>query len=795
MLKSFVRIYQKYCDLNIVMLKFARFKLVNIPIRKRPSMLSKIFNYTFCFIFFLLFLSNISRAQDSLYVGLSGGALYVIWPATCSSAYIGNSGTMTDIAICPSGELYGISGSTIYDIDPLTGNSSVAGSMAGVGGNNLVCGPDNNLYLISGSTLYSVDPNTFSTTNLGNIGYSSAGDLTFYQGDIFLAATGNNLIQIDQNYNPTLVGNMNANGSVYGVSTLTSGSITDCSIDQYMIAAAGNDIYSMDPLTGDLILQCPDIVPGSIWGNASPGEAVPPIVNAGEDTLVEHCVGDAIVDLSQFNTGAMPGGIWYDELGNPLGSSQIDFSTWPSGTMNGYQYIITDANCEDTANITIETIDFPVSLGNDTILCLGNTLVLGEATHNGSLLNGVSDHYTWSTGETSQQITISDTGYYSAEVNSNGCIGEDTIYIGLYTENVYLGEDTSICPNTQAVLISNIVGDAYSWSSGGSSISSTVGVGEHILDVFKNNCWFSDTINVNQTIIPNWGLGNDTIMCPDHDLELSASGPVTEYVWWDNTHATTHMVDEAGIYTLYAFVNGCWDQDQIFVSYQNLTLELGESPVLCSTSDSVLLQSNLAFQDYIWSTGATSSYIYGYANEGYSLSATDHVGCVYFDTIVVNYNEPKVYLGEDLSACITENIILNAGSNFEEYHWSTGEVSEKIVVNETGTYTVYAIDSLGCVAEDSVEVIIENCGIYVPSSFSPNDDNLNDLFFALYTEGNVSNLKIYNRWGDVIYNGDNLWDGTKNGKKVKDGVYIYEITYTNVIRETSLLRGRVVVLK
>ena len=66
---------------------------------------------------------------------------------------------MTDIAVCPSGEMYGIDWTQLYSIDPITGASTYLGNIES-SFNNLVCGPDNTLYAVhNGSqTLNIIDP-------------------------------------------------------------------------------------------------------------------------------------------------------------------------------------------------------------------------------------------------------------------------------------------------------------------------------------------------------------------------------------------------------------------------------------------------------------------------------------------------------------------------------------------------------------------------------------------------------------------------------------------------------------
>lgn len=70
--------------------------------------------------------------------------------------------------------------------------------------------------------------------------------------------------------------------------------------------------------------------------------------------------------------------------------------------------------------------------------------------------------------------------------------------------------------------------------------------------------------------------------------------------------------------------------------------------------------------------------------------------------------------------------------------------------------------------------------VYVPSAFTPNNDNLNDLFRPVIGAVKTYEMNLYNRWGELMYRTNNLedgWDGTVNNKPVQDGVYVYLIKF------------------
>jgi len=104
----------------------------------------------------------------------------------------------------------------------------------------------------------------------------------------------------------------------------------------------------------------------------------------------------------------------------------------------------------------------------------------------------------------------------------------------------------------------------------------------------------------------------------------------------------------------------------------------------------------------------------------------------------------------------------------------------------TTEYTVTVTDEDKiCSKQESVSVHVKPCGIIIPEVFSPNDDQINDVFFV---KGNtcvkqILEMSVYNRWGEIIYNQKNFqpsdptqgWPGTYNNKPSTPGVYLYKI--------------------
>ncbi|MFK7951112.1 MAG: gliding motility-associated C-terminal domain-containing protein [Saprospiraceae bacterium] len=131
--------------------------------------------------------------------------------------------------------------------------------------------------------------------------------------------------------------------------------------------------------------------------------------------------------------------------------------------------------------------------------------------------------------------------------------------------------------------------------------------------------------------------------------------------------------------------------------------------------------------------------------------------------------------------------------------------SDNIIRNLTeGEYNIYIKDEKGC-RIDSIVIILQNdCDIYIPNAFSPNNDGINDLF-RIYPSSNflgrALSFKIFDRWGGLMFERADFdiqtigWDGIYRGKTMNPGTYIYVIEVEMENGEKQLLKGDVTLLR
>jgi gliding motility-associated-like protein len=204
------------------------------------------------------------------------------------------------------------------------------------------------------------------------------------------------------------------------------------------------------------------------------------LVNLGNDTLI--CQGNTIV----LNAGN-PGCSYQWNSGQSTQTINIS-------NLGVYSVIVTNASgCVgyDTINVSITTF-LPVNLGNDTTICIGESVVL-DAGISGAI-------YLWNTNATSQSISVTNAGSYWVAVNSNGCIGSDTIIVNIVPKpTISLGNDTIMCPGDLIILTPGSGFNQYLWSDGATTNSINVNIpGNYSVTVSNGACFVSDEIIIEE---------------------------------------------------------------------------------------------------------------------------------------------------------------------------------------------------------------------------------------------------------------------------------------------------------
>lgn len=138
----------------------------------------------------------------------------------------------------------------------------------------------------------------------------------------------------------------------------------------------------------------------------------------------------------------------------------------------------------------------------------------------------------------------------------------------------------------------------------------------------------------------------------------------------------------------------------------NFTATISGNSAACE-GDNVTLSAGGNYTSYLWSTGETASSINVIVDGTYELTAESPFGCGIFDLvdITVAFNSlPVLDLVTDTVFCETSTIILDAGSGFDTYVWSNGDLTQTTAINASGVYTVTVTNTDGCANSGSINV-------------------------------------------------------------------------------------------
>jgi gliding motility-associated-like protein len=212
---------------------------------------------------------------------------------------------------------------------------------------------------------------------------------------------------------------------------------------------------------------------------------------------------------------------------------------------------------------------------------------------------------------------------------------------------------------------------------------------------------------------------------------------------------------------------------------------LGNDTLFCK-GGSFTLTTYPAYDQYFWQDGTTDSVFVVQDTGKYWVMVFDTLGCSGTDSINLAYF-PVVTLELQSSGYLDDDsVVLMAVSNYNNYLWQDGSLSQTCIARDSGTYWV----KTGSPCETKSDtIVIDACSsIWIPNVFTPNNDGFNDYFYAIGKNIPKFKMEIINRWGQtlkVLHSIEEKWDGTYRGQKAAEGTYFWEADYEQVNRNGS----------
>ena len=404
-----------------------------------------------------------------------------------------------------------------------------------------------------------------------------------------------------------------------------------------------------------------------------------------------------------------------------------------------------------------------------------------------------ANEYIWDFGdgspvsnETDPSHTYNTPGTYTvtliANNSTNVCASSDTteITITASAATVDLGPDTAICDGDSYVLNPGSY-SIYAWSNGSASPTQTVTTsGTYAVTVTNAvGCTAADNVIISLEPLPTVDLGEDTTFCNGQPWLIDAGNPGYAFIWSTGETTQSIIVNTTGQYEVTVLNGNCSADGDVTITYQQFQqLDLGPDTTVCDGLGKYL-SANISNPPYLWSTGATTATILVQEPGTYWL----HVGsatCASSDTITLSVvPSPHIELGNDTMLCADDTMVVSTADMPYEFLWSNGETDLSVTVRNPPQIVTLMATLGSCTVIDKKEIGLDPCRcIYVPNAFSPNDDGYNDGFQIIHCPVQNYVMRIYNRWGEKVFetnDPDATWNGLHRGKDAPVGVYVYYI--------------------
>lgn len=591
-----------------------------------------------------------------------------------------------------------------------------------------------------------------------------------------------------------------------------SNTITSCS-GQYVFngqTLTQSGVYN-DTLS--TVFGCDSIVALNLTIGATP------VVNPGQNiTLCSNETGSlgAAAQVGLNYSWSPAAGLSSTNSANPTIQLSNINTGWP--IVQTYTLTVTDntspMGCSATAQVDVTVLPAYQVLIQDT-LCNG-----GPFVYNG------------------QSYTQSGIYIDSAQTTS-GCDSITTLEIAISQTPVFDISDTLICIGTQINLIpqSTFSNISYGWLAQNTATpvmapsltitpAQTINYMVTAIDSFL--CNYTDNFTITVAPLPILSLSaNQTTLCAYDTLQLTASG-ANAYAWngavvFANNNPNQSIISPvSGIYEVVGTtLNGCQDSTEV-----NITVH--PAPQLSLTPDQGIcpgFAANIAVSgatNYLWdnpSVTNTGAAVTPSQTTTYTVIGSNVFNC--FDTAsttVTVYPQPSanftaspLILTNDNPTVSFTSAALNAATAIWDFGDGTTLESNQnefdytypFVEDQTYTVTLNVESPEGCTAQSQVQIQIKGGIIYyVPNTFTPDGDALNNLFTPVFTSGfdpQTFHMMVMNRWGEPVFetfDPKGGWDGKIDIYNAPEGTYTYIIDFKTMnSEEMKRVTGHILLLR
>jgi hypothetical protein len=408
--------------------------------------------------------------------------------------------------------------------------------------------------------------------------------------------------------------------------------------------------------------------------------STPTITATGSTTL---CSGQSVTLSSNFTTG----NLWSN------GATTQSITVTQSGN---YSVTVTNGSCSATSNIIVVNGAPTISAGGPTTFCSVGSVTLTSSSATGN---------TWSTGATTQSLSVSQSGNYTVSVFNGSCSAiSNTITITVNpvpaTPTISTSGPTTFCSGGSATLTSSS-STGNTWSTGATTQSITVTQGgNYTVSVSNGSCSAASnatSVVVNSTpATPTISASGPTTFCSGGSLTLTSSS-ATGNTWSTGAISQSIIVNQSGNYTVSVSNGNCSSTSNMTTVTVNPipatpTISASGPTTFCS-GGSVILTSSISTGN-TWSTGATTQSITVTQSGNYTVSVSNG-NCSNSSAVTqINVNpipNSTINASGPTTFCSGGSVTLTSTSSSGNT-WSTGATTQSIIVNQSGSYQLTVSD-------------------------------------------------------------------------------------------------------
>ncbi len=499
----------------------------------------------------------------------------------------------------------------------------------------------------------------------------------------------------------------------------------------------------------------------------------------------------------------------------------------------------------DTITTTVNAIPTVTLTSSDS----DNEICAGESITFTATPTGYSN-YEFFDNSSSVQSSASNTWTTTALQSGNsvtvvptdvGCVGQASSAIVttvITSPTVNAGNDIDNCVDDADVILAGFTPSGGVWAGTGivaptgTFSPSNAGAGSHELyySASNANCTTVDTIIAVVNPLPNIDAGDNRTICDGDEIQLDAGGAVS-YSWSPTTALSNPAIgnpyatpDTTTVYTVTGTdTNGCANSDDVIITVEPVPVVDFITQPICCEGDTMFftnLTTPTTGVTYYWefdddSTSVDTMPTHLYETQGvYDVTLTVTWGNCSSSVTVPSTVFPRptasfYALPEITSFLDPEVVFSNTSIDSEEWFWDFADSTYSIEENpihfyqDTGIHNVMlvATNQYGCTDTAFGEVNIKPyTTLYVPSAFSPNGDDINDVFYAYGEDIFSFEMRIFNRWGEQIFFSQDInegWDGRDLDilQNVAQGVYTYRIIVEDFHFRKHSYAGKIVLYR